>query len=170
MMQNPFELLDLPVSLILDKSDLRRRFIEVQKTAHPDFGQADDKSEKANEAFSFLKDDEKRIQSILSLNASINPNDNKLSPDFLMEMMDLSDSIDEVKGLDSAQQLSVRNALEGQREDLINRLFELDRDWKEIPDILTSFGNPLWDRLLVWYQESRYLHRLEKNLNGVEEI
>ncbi len=85
-------------------------------------------------------------------------------------MMDLSDSIDEVKGLDSSQQLSVRNALEGKREDLINRLFELDRDWKEIPDILTNFGNPLWDRLLVWYQESRYLHRLEKNLNGFEEI
>ena len=85
-------------------------------------------------------------------------------------MMDLSDSVDEVKGLDSAQQLSVRNALEGQRENLINRLFELDRNWKEIPDILTNFGNPLWDRLLVWYQESRYLNRLEKNLNGVEEI
>lgn len=170
MMQNPFELFDLPVSLVLDKNDLRKRFIEVQQTAHPDFGQSDDVSEKANEAFSVLKDDETRIQRILSFNTSIIVNENKLSPEFLMEIMDLSDSIDEVRGLESAQQLSVRNALEGQRKDLINRLNELDRNWKESSDILTNFANPLWDRLLVWYQESRYLHRLEKNLNGVEEI
>lgn len=169
-MQNPFELFDLPVSLFLDKKELRKRFIEIQQEAHPDFGQEDDISEKANEAFSVLKDDEKRALSILSLNTSINANDNKLSPDFLMEMMDLSDSIEEVRGLESDQQLKVRSAIERQREELLNRLIELDKNWKESPNVLTDFEHALWNQLLVWYQESRYLHRLEKNLSGIEEI
>ena len=170
MMQNPFELFDLSVSLILDKKELRRRFIEIQQGAHPDFGREDDISEKANEAFSVLKDDEKRILSILSLNTSINANENKLSPDFLMEMMDLSDSIEEVRGLEEDQQMEVRSALESQREELLHRLIELDNNWKESPNVLTDFEHPLWNQLLVWYQESRYLHRLEKNLSGIEEI
>jgi hypothetical protein len=169
-MQNPFEFFDLPISLILDKKELRGRFIEIQQTAHPDFGQQDDISEKANEAFLILKDDEKRTLSILALNSSINANDNKLSTDFLMEMMDLSDLIEEVRNLESEKQLPVRNALERQREDLLNRLIDLDRNWKEFPYVLKEFDNPLWNRLLVWYQESRYLHRLEKNLSGIEEI
>lgn len=169
-MENPFELFNLSVSVILDQKELRRRFIEIQQAAHPDFGQEDNLSEKANEAFSILKDDEKRTLSILSLNTTINPNENKLSPDFLMDMMDLSDSIDDVKDSEPEQQLDVRDALENKREDLFNRLIEIDAKWKASSGILTDFDNPIWSQLLIWYQESRYLHRLEKNLSGIEEI
>jgi molecular chaperone HscB len=98
---NHFELFNLPVSLQPDTSQLSKQYFELQRKFHPDrFVQASEeeqeealqKSAQINKAFKTLKDRDETIKYVLQLKGLLEEEEKyQLSPDFLMEVMELNE-------------------------------------------------------------------------------
>jgi molecular chaperone HscB len=105
--QTHFELFDLPVSFEIDLSDLSQRYRELQRAVHPDkFASASDherrlsveKAAAINDAFQTLKSPQRRARYMLELQ-SVSFDDEKdmaLDPAFLMEQIELRESLSEL--------------------------------------------------------------------------
>jgi hypothetical protein len=90
---------------------------------------------------------------------TVNWNDNQLPGNFLMEMMDLSDAIEEMDRSDVESMNEVESQLDTYFTALNQELMEFQHQLA--PDI------PM---LGLWYQKSQYLNRLRKNFDGITEI
>ena len=98
-------------------------------------------------------------------------NKNVLPSDFLMEMMELSDIIEESKlsevGDDKKQAdeilMRLKDDLEIEKHKLFSNLTVLENE--------ISNDRPIYlDGWIVWYQKFRYYARLRKNLYGIVEL
>jgi sugar-specific transcriptional regulator TrmB len=93
-------------------------------------------------------------------------NINKLDNDFLIEMMEIGESIEDSN--------SPENKIE--QETLLNK-YKQDFDL-EFSEIISEWGQTeiseitpeLWTKLILWYQKQRYIERLRKLLNDISEI
>ncbi|MFN8243088.1 MAG: Fe-S protein assembly co-chaperone HscB [Ferruginibacter sp.] len=102
---NYFELFGLPVSFTIDKNELSRKYVELQKKYHPDFytleseaDQADalEKSSLINKAWKTLCHPDETLKYVLELKGVLEEDEKyQLPPDFLMEMMELNEEADE---------------------------------------------------------------------------
>lgn len=100
---NYFELLGLPVSFEVDSGLLNDNYRKIQKSIHPDnFSNASamerrlsvQKAAQVNDAFHTLKTPLKRAIYLLSLSGiELNENDNSLAPEFLMQQIELRESL-----------------------------------------------------------------------------
>ena len=105
--QTHFELFELPVSFELDLQDLSQRYRELQRAVHPDkFANASDyerrlsveKAAVINDAYQTLKSPQRRARYMLELQ-SVSFDDEKdmaLDPAFLMEQIELRESLAEL--------------------------------------------------------------------------
>lgn len=99
---NYFELFDLPIGFKIDTIKLSQAFMDIQRASHPDkFAQASpeeqelalEKSALANKGFSILSHTEKVLPYVLEILGLIESEEKyALSPDFLMEMMELNEA------------------------------------------------------------------------------
>ncbi|SCZ55461.1 Fe-S protein assembly co-chaperone HscB [Thiohalomonas denitrificans] len=106
--QNFFELFDLPVDFQVDTEALALRYRELQRTTHPDrFANAAEQERRlavqqaahVNEAYRTLKDPMARARYLLELRgAPIDETDTSMDPGFLMEQMELRESLEGVRG------------------------------------------------------------------------
>ncbi len=168
-MSNPFEFFDLAPSLAIDAKLLRSKFLEIQRNSHPDFGDENNNdSELANTFFEVLKSPEKRIQVLLELYANNSLNNNLLPPDFLMDMMELNDVIDESKSGEETAKQQAENQLNGIKSELDNQMSEFIHLWENQKVTVQTMSD--WSELTVWYQKMKYWSRLRKNLDGINEI
>ena len=168
-MSNPFEFFDLAPSLAIDAKLLRSKFLEIQRNSHPDFGDENNNdSELANTFFEVLKSPEKRIQVLLELYANNSLNNNLLPPDFLMDMMELNDVIDESKSGEETAKQQAENQLNGIKSELDNQMSEFIQLWENQKVTVQTISD--WTELTVWYQKMKYWSRLRKNLDGINEI
>lgn len=117
---NYFELLGLPVSFEVDSGLLNDNYRKIQKSIHPDnFSNASamerrlsvQKAAQVNDAFHTLKTSLKRAIYLLSLSGiELNENDNSLDPGFLMQQIELRESLaavsSAVQPLDSLDAIS----------------------------------------------------------------
>lgn len=102
-MINYFDFYGLPVKFNLDEVELKRRYHEKLKSNHPDFFVHDAEKHRAalinssqnNEAFKCLSDYYRRAFHVISIH-SVDISE-KLPPDFLMEMMDINELLEEIK-------------------------------------------------------------------------
>jgi len=100
-----FDLFNLPISLTVDTSGLSKTYFELQRKYHPDrFGQASEAeqeealqvSAQINKAFKTLKDQDETIKYVLQLKGLLEEEEKyQLSPDFLMEVMELNEELEE---------------------------------------------------------------------------
>jgi molecular chaperone HscB len=168
-MGNPFEFFDLVPSLALDAKILRTKFLEIQRNSHPDFGDENNNdSELANTYFEVLKSPEKRVQVLLEQYANTSLNNNLLPPDFLMDMMELNDIIDDSKGGDEMAKQQADNQLNGIKSELENQMNEFIHLWENEKVSIHTISD--WIELTTWYQKMKYWSRLRKNLDGINEI
>jgi molecular chaperone HscB len=100
---NYFELFSLPVTFIIDKASLKKRFYQMSREFHPDYHTLASEDQQTvvtekyamiNKAFNVLSDDFSRRQYILETTGLLTGSDDKLPPSFLMEMMDLNEEIE----------------------------------------------------------------------------
>lgn len=109
--QTHFELFELPVSFELDLQDLSQRYRELQRTVHPDkFANASEherrlsveKTAAINEAYQTLKSPQHRARYMLELQSVSfdNEKDTALDQDFLMEQIELRESLAELSQSD----------------------------------------------------------------------
>ena len=105
--QTHFELFELPVSFEIDLQDLSQRYRELQRVVHPDkFVNASDHERRLsvenaaliNNAYQILKSPQRRARYMLELQSVSfdDENDMALEPEFLMEQIELRESLGEL--------------------------------------------------------------------------
>ena len=98
---NYFELYGIPVSFLPDQAVVKQTFYALSRKYHPDFFTAGSESEQAdalekssqvNQAYLVFQHQEATIKYLLQLKGLLVEEEKyQLSPDFLMEMLDLND-------------------------------------------------------------------------------
>lgn len=163
-MENPFAFFGIEPSLIIDEKALRRKYLDIQRGSHPDLQShvvepSGDDSEKANEFYKSLMNRELRVKSYLMLKSNSDIKDNQLPTSYLMDMMDLSDEIESMDRSDEVQTKNVEAMLLGKETALEAEFAAIATN--TVPDI---------ESLVLWYQKQKYLLRLRKNFEGIEEF
>ena len=168
---NYFELFNIPVSFIIDDSVLKRAYLLKSRAHHPDFYTLHDdqvqedmlyQSSRINEAYNILKDPVKRMKYILELHGVIaSENEQPLSPDFLMQMMEINEEVMELSlDFDPNKDLEIRTRL----ENIENELYQ------EVLPLMEAYNHSRPDmgdlkEIKEFYYKSRYLWRLKENLD-----
>lgn len=135
-----FELFGLPQRFAQERSEIDRRWKDLQREAHPDkFAAQGASAQRAalqwsvriNEAYQRLKDPLKRARYLCEqLGAPIDAENNtSMPPEFLMEQMEWREALDEAEGEAALEELSDRVA-QKRREMLarIQQLLDLEAD------------------------------------------
>lgn len=168
---NYFEFYGLDQRFDLDEASLKKLYISKSMKLHPDQNDVDiELSSFNNEAYTTLKDEKARMKYILQLNnISLEGNAQILSPDFLMEMIELNEKIDEALSQNDQTNLS----------NISNELEELEHEYRKhyIP-ILEKYSSELNDEAKHltlnaakdYYLILQYLRRLKMNLQGQSEV
>ena len=160
---NYYELFELPEKPIADKTYVATKYIELQKRFHPDFFTNENEVDKENaleqsaainKAINIFTNKEKTIEYFLQQKGIITTDEKySLPPDFLMEMMELNEAIDDK---------------DTKATDKIND-FEKELDI-EISDLLsaensTGLNENALHQLKAYYYKKKYLKRILDRLD-----
>ncbi|XP_075161873.1 iron-sulfur cluster co-chaperone protein HscB-like protein, mitochondrial [Haematobia irritans] len=158
---NYFELLDFPQSFELETSSLTKRFRQLQSLVHPDkFSNKSsreqinsaDWSSLINKAYKTLLIPIDRGQYLLQLNGRQIPQDNSaLDKEFLMEMMERNEEVDEA---------NTKNELEEIHERLSQELQE------KVQNLTKSFGSNDLEKATAVLVEMKYLLSIQKTIKN----
>jgi len=105
-LNDPFALFSLPASFDVDATALEQTYLAKSRAAHPDFhaadeaaqGQAVEESSRLNEAYTILKTPILRAEHLLDrLGGPSGLEVRDMPPEFLMEIMDLREEIEDVR-------------------------------------------------------------------------
>lgn len=153
-----FELFGYKPAPVVDKASTAKKYFELQKKYHPDFyTQADDaEKEQAmlysaaiNKALNIFKSEDKTLEYFLKWKGCITDGEKyNLPPHFLMEVMEMNESIDEQEP-DAARELLQK--MQGQLMDEVKPILQDELQWEQ-PDALY--------RLKEWYYKKKYLQRI----------
>lgn len=160
---NHFELFNLPITLTVNSSGLSKQYFELQRKYHPDrFVQATEVeqeealqlSAQVNKAFKTLKDQDEIIKYVLQLKGLLEEEEKyQLSPDFLMEVMELNEELEE----------GMTDAIQTKIDQLKNKLYAT------VETIITNYQeNITTEKELLqvkeYYFKQKYLDRMVENL------
>lgn len=157
---NYFELFDIPVAFTVNKAELTRTYVKLQKQYHPDFfGQeSDEAQEKAmemssliNQAWKTFQTEDATVKYVLQLHGMLEEEEKfTLPPAFLMEVMELNEM-----RMDGADAASIKQ-----------RVDDLQAEIKTpVSGILTStdtasLSENALQQVKTWYYQKKYLDRL----------
>lgn len=158
-----FELFNLPITLTVDTSGLSKTYFELQRKYHPDrFAQASEEekeetlqlSAQVNKAFKVLKDPDETIKYVLQLKELLEDEEKyQLSPDFLMEVMELNELLEE--GLTDSLQTNINQ--------LKQTIYEpVEAIIKNYQEGITTEKELL--QVKEYYFKKKYLDRMVENL------
>lgn len=175
---NYFELFEIPVAIRLDTALIKKKFYQLSRQYHPDrFANAseDEQSESLerssmiNKAWKTFQKEEEIIRYILSLHDLIEEEEKyELSPDFLMEVMELNEELMEMEpeGETSTEKLdNIRLKLEQLLTETYNHVEETVEHYQE--DTITK------EKLLQlkdYYYKKKYLQRILDKIDGMRNI
>lgn len=169
LQQNYFELFGLAPGFELDLDNIAARYRDLQRAVHPDkFANASDQERllsvqqaaQINEAYQTLKSPLSRARYLLELNGiTLDDNDTAMDPMFLMEQMELRESLAGVRGKPDpfAALMSLRDTIEGKEKGFISSLAE-------------AFANGEQTALEGARDTVRKLQFMEKLLSELEEL
>ena len=157
---NYFELFEIPVSLIVNKNILAKKYFELQKKYHPDFftlateyeqQEALEISSQTNKALKILKNADETIKYVLQLKGLIQDDEKyQLPPAFLMEVMELNETLDE----NTAQEIARLEA----------------SIYGPVQEIIENFTSQTTNEELLkvkeYYYKKKYLQRILDRLEG----
>ncbi|RYF88553.1 MAG: Fe-S protein assembly co-chaperone HscB, partial [Chitinophagaceae bacterium] len=113
---NYFELFGFEVAPKVDKSLVAKKYFALQRDHHPDFFTQAHEDEQANsleqsshinKAFAIFQDADKTLEYFLQEQGIIQTDEKyTLPPDFLMEMMELNETLDEKDGVTLAAEMA----------------------------------------------------------------
>tara|TARA_B110000090_G_scaffold14869_1_gene14956 strand:- start:1502 stop:1993 length:492 start_codon:yes stop_codon:yes gene_type:complete len=140
VIQNYFELFNLPEKFEIDSVKLQENYRSIQKEIHPDrFATSTEnektqsmiKSTQVNDAYQTLKSTTKRAKYILSLHKSVEKI--TLPPDFLMQQMEWEEHLEDIeknnKELDQFK-LAINKKYE-EYSLLLSKQIDNDQNWNE---------------------------------------
>lgn len=167
---NHFELYDLPITLSPDQDLLKKKFYELSRTFHPDFysraseeeqAEALERSSQVNQAYKIFRDPDATIKYVLQLKGLLEEEEKyQLSPDFLMEMLDLNEQAMEVSGPEDKQQL------EQQIANIKQEIYEpVEKIVAGYQEGITSKEELL--QVKEYYYRKKYLNRILEGLTNL---
>ncbi len=156
---NHFELFELPISIKVDAGYLNKKYIELQKKYHPDYFtllseeeqlEALEKSAQINKAIKVLKSEDATIKYLLQLKGLLLEEEKyDLNADFLMEMMELNESL-----------------MEGDKDAAVQKINQIqDEIYKTIQTLINQYNDANVTtadllQLKEYYYKKKYLQRL----------
>lgn len=169
-MTDYFAFMGLPRAFFPDEQSLRNRFVENSRRWHPDVHadglpasreKADELSSLNNQAFSTLRDFDKRVHHLLALEGFL-PEEGQaqLPQDFLMEMMDVNEELMELAMEDDPdKRQAISSRLDVMEEELLESVKPIMADYDR-----DGSGNlrEVSDYLL----KRRYFQRLRSRIAG----
>lgn len=122
---NYFELFELPQGFFPDPAIVRKKYYELSRKFHPDFfvqqgevarEQAEEKLKEVHAAYTVLSDAGKTMAYLLELETGMIAEEKyALSPDFLMEMMELNEALQEAETAEARAEVT-KSILDKKRE------------------------------------------------------
>ena len=167
-----FEFYDLPLSLKVDEAELKKIFYVKSKALHPDFHTDATEEEQEemlrlsalnNQAYKTLKDFDKRMKYILDIKSIIKPEDkDDLPQEFLMEMMDINESIMELQfEFDKARYDTILADVKNFEKDMYTAIESVIEEPVPTDDQLHTVKH--------YYYKKKYLRRMLENLEKINE-
>jgi molecular chaperone HscB len=165
---NYFELYQIPISFQLNKALVKEKYFALSRKFHPDFygnGTADEQAEAlemsslVNKAFKTFSNLDLTIKYILELKGLLEEEEKyQLPNDFLMEMMDLNEQLDEA---DSNSKESIKNSISNYQSEI----------YQEVKSIIeTENFNALTETDLLkvkeYYFKKKYLNRILESIKS----
>lgn len=160
---NYFELFDLPLTPVVDKTLLSKKYFDLQKKTHPDFfsqstgneqEEALELSADINNAYTIFQNRDKTLEYFLILSGTVLPGEKYvLPPGFLMEMMEINETLSE------GEDVLINNHVEEYIAKLEN---EIDPVIKGIKD---GHNNDDLQNLKAYYYKKKYLNRILERLS-----
>ncbi|MFM7672899.1 MAG: Fe-S protein assembly co-chaperone HscB [Bacteroidota bacterium] len=162
-MENYFELFDIPVQLQVDTRALRPTFFALSRQYHPDFfvnrppeeqQAALEKTALINKAWKTFQQPDELLRYVLEINGAWTSGEKyELSPDFLMEVMEINEAMMDLEGDDKMK-------IQKQIETLQSGMQEPVADYfSEIPFVITPDKLAL---LKEYYYRKKYLDRITR--------
>jgi len=169
---NYFELFELPVSLQVDKDSLSKKYFELQRKYHPDYflnaseeEQAEvlEKSSMINRGYKIFQNSDETIKYVLQMKGLLEEEEKyELPAAFLMEMMELNESLMDTDGSSFEEMETKVSQLEKQLYDNIRNIVEYYND-----------TNTTTEQLLLvkdYYFKKKYLRRILERMEGMRNI
>jgi len=163
-MVNYFELYEIPVQLSVDPALIRKKFHALSRQYHPDrFGDAADneqadileKSAQVNRGYKIFSQGDETIKYALQLKGFLEEEEKyQLSPDFLMEMLELNEEV-----VDAAGDPEKMEGLKTRINELETQLYE------EVKQVVENYQEDITTekellRVKEYYYRKKYLHRI----------
>lgn len=167
-----FAFYGLPVTFNPDAALIKQKFYQLSKTYHPDFyiNESEEKQAEVlelstvnNKAYQVLSNPQKRLQYILELKGQLKEGENYTLPqDFLMEMMDVNESLMDLQFDPDAARLSALKAEVNEIESGIT---------SKIASLTASFEseaaeaqNEILAAIKDLYYRNKYLYRIRESI------
>jgi molecular chaperone HscB len=160
---NYFELFGLPIGFQVDTNKLRAAFMEIQRASHPDkFAQRNsyeqeealERSALANKGFSLLNNKDLIMPYVLELKGIIDADEKyALSPDFLMEMMELNEAW--IEADDETAQQSILSQIKAIQDEILEPI----KGYLEM-DQIDSISQEAMLQIKEYYYKKKYLDRI----------
>ncbi len=160
---NYFELFGLEVGPRVNKATLAHKYFSLQKENHPDFftqaseAEQDDSLQQSadiNKAFTVFQSDDKTLEYFLQLHEAIVTDEKyTLPPDFLMEVMELNETLNEKDGVTVAKEMAdIEKPLLAEVEPILARP-------------AGSYSAEEMEKLKAYYYKKKYLRRILERLS-----
>lgn len=166
-----FDFYDIEESFFINEKSLKKIFLEKSQEYHPDFHSMENEEAKEkslelsalnNQAYETLKSFDKRVQYILEINHILNEEgENKVPNEFLMEVMDLNETLMELKFKPDEEKIAAfKNQVKLYKEKIYN---EVEQDMMQYVKDSDQAENVL-QNVKEYFLKNKYLKRLEENL------
>jgi molecular chaperone HscB len=170
-MDNYFALFDLPMSFCPDVASVKSQFYKLSKQYHPDRVAQTDEAAKAdvlhkaaliNDAYKTLSDPDKTMAYVLRMHHLLEDEEKyNLPPDFLMDMMELNESVSDYEDAPEKESLQsqAHQALVAQLDQWDDALKPLLIAFEQAED-----KEPVLLKIKDFYFRKKYLLRIRERL------
>ena len=169
---NYFDFFEMEETFIIDEDKLKKQYLLNSRKYHPDFHTLAGNLERDealkistinNAAYDTLRDFDKRMEYVLRINGIlVEDGQNKVSKDFLIEMMDINEALMEIEMMDKNERI----------EEVISQLNELKNDLNQsIEEDLKKYRKNTPEAQLIlnkikdYYLKNKYLLRIKEKIN-----
>ena len=164
---NYFDIFQIPVQLIVNPAELTSKYFELSRQFHPDFyiNETEEKQQEAlektallNKALKTFQNPDETLKYILQLKGLMNDDEKyQLPPVFLMEVMEINESLMDDAGEDDSQRLQERiAALQNEIYSTVKPIIEGYKDGEATKEQLLAIKE--------YYFKKKYIDRIKKEL------
>ncbi|PCJ67939.1 MAG: Fe-S protein assembly co-chaperone HscB [Bacteroidetes bacterium] len=170
-MESYFQFYHISEAFYIDEKELRLKYLQISKENHPDlfmndesrYDEALNTTSINNTAFKQLKSFQNRLSHILRINDVLLDSNSGIPQEFLMEMMEVNESIMDLKMEPDAQKIeSLIEDIDEMHSAFNNKLEVLA---KEADVLEEGERHTLLEKIKDIYLKQKYVLRLKESLN-----